>query len=100
MSTGQLNGITKEQSLIIKTQNGTCVITGCAHPGIVKIIKKSNELINDKILFVMGGFHLLETSKKELNDIISKFKQLNIKCVGPCHCSGDLTRRLFENEYK
>ena len=37
-STGQVGGWMKEQSVIIRTDKGLAIITGCAHPGIVKII--------------------------------------------------------------
>ena len=35
-STGQLGTSIKEQGLIIRTDKGTILITGCAHPGIVR----------------------------------------------------------------
>jgi len=37
-STGQVGGWIKEQSLIIRTDKGLVIITGCAHPGIIKIV--------------------------------------------------------------
>ncbi len=98
-STGELDGGIKEQSLIIKSKNGLIVITGCAHPGIVKIVKKTKDLMNEKILFVMGGFHLGSETERTIKNIISDFKNLGVKYVGPCHCSGDMTRQLFKEEY-
>lgn len=99
-STGEMNTGVKEQSLIITTNKGNVIITGCAHPGILNIIEKTKSLVGNNILFVMGGFHLLNKSKNELENILKEFKKSNIKYVGPCHCSGDLTRKLFEEEYK
>ena len=40
-STGELGTWIREQSLIVQTNKGLIVITGCAHPGIVKIISKA-----------------------------------------------------------
>jgi hydrogenase maturation protein HypF len=34
------------------------VVTGCAHPGIVNIVKTARNLIQDDPLLVLGGFHL------------------------------------------
>ena len=48
----------------------------------------------------MGGFHLSGMSRGELEKIISSFKKLGVRYAGPCHCSGDLTRQMFEEEYK
>lgn len=98
-STGALGGAIIEQSLIIKTEKGLIIITGCAHPGIVYIIETSKELVEGDVLFVMGGFHLMDRNPSYLESIISQFKSLGVRYAGPCHCSGDLTRELFEREY-
>ena len=98
-STGELGTWIKEQSLIIHTDKGILVITGCAHPGIVKIVKTAKTLIRDDVLLLMGGFHLAGTSKPVIEGIISKIKRLGVRYAGPCHCSGDLARQLFKIEY-
>ena len=99
-SAGEMGSVIKEQSLIIKTEKGLLVITGCAHPGIVKIVKKAKELQNEDIYLVMGGFHLLNTSQKEIEMIVSKFQKMGVKKVSPCHCSGELCQEIFEQNYK
>jgi len=99
-STGELGSGVKEQSLIIKTNKGLIIITGCAHPGIVSIVERSEQLMNDKVLLVMGGFHLSGYSLDEIESIVSAFKNLEVCYTGPCHCSGEAARRIFEHEYK
>jgi len=106
-STGQLGKLIKEQSLIIRTDKGLVVITGCAHPGIVNIVNTAKTLMRvpalrgpkDDILLVMGGFHLEWATKGKLEKIISAFKQLGVRYVGPCHCSGQKARSLFEKHF-
>jgi 7,8-dihydropterin-6-yl-methyl-4-(beta-D-ribofuranosyl)aminobenzene 5'-phosphate synthase len=98
-STGELGTWIKEQSLIIYTEKGLIVITGCAHPGIVKIVNKAKDLVKGDVLLVMGGFHLGGESKGEIEKIISSFRKLGVSYVGPCHCSGDAARQLFKKEY-
>jgi len=98
-SIGELGEWIKEQSLIIHTEKGLIVITGCAHPGIVKTINKAKDLFKNTVLLVMGGFHLGGESKGEIENIISSFRKLGVSYVGPCHCSGDTARRLFKEEY-
>lgn len=99
-STGELGTWIIEQSLIIYTDKGMVVITGCAHPGIVKIVEKAKNIIKDKVLLVMGGFHLRNKSSKQIEKIISSLKNMEVKYTGPCHCSGDNARKLFEKEYQ
>lgn len=94
-----------EQALLIHTDKGGVLITGCAHPGIVKMIKRAKEVSKSDVTVVMGGFHLKETvlnpiSRKEIETIISSFKDLGVKYVGPAHCSGDEAKKLFEEAYK
>lgn len=98
-STGVLGTLIKEQALMISTDKGMIVITGCAHPGIVNILKTAKDIFEDKIQLVMGGFHLGAMSKPKLEEIITDFRELGVERVGPCHCSGDLARRMFKQKY-
>ena len=99
-STGLMGTGLKEQSLILHTDRGLILITGCAHPGIIHILEAAKNLIRDEILLVMGGFHLAGMQKPDLGKIITRFKQAGIKHVGPCHCSGDLARAMFKEAYE
>jgi len=98
-STGQLGKWIKEQSLIIRTNKGLIIISGCAHTGIVKIINTAKDLLKDDTLLVMGGFHLEWASKGKTEKIISAFRQLGLCYVGPCHGSGDKAKCLFEKHF-
>jgi 7,8-dihydropterin-6-yl-methyl-4-(beta-D-ribofuranosyl)aminobenzene 5'-phosphate synthase len=100
ITTGELGTSTKEQSLMVKTDKGLAVITGCAHPGIVEILREARMMTGEDIYLVLGGFHLAELSDSELKEIIRSFRELGVKKVAPCHCSGDRTRELFKEEYK
>lgn len=99
-STEVLGALIKEQSLILRTEKGLIVITGCANPGIVKILRKAKDLLNEDFLFVLGGFHLVGVSSYKMEEIVSDFRKLGVRYIGPCHCSGDVARELFEKEYK
>jgi 7,8-dihydropterin-6-yl-methyl-4-(beta-D-ribofuranosyl)aminobenzene 5'-phosphate synthase len=95
---GELNGI-KEQSLIVSSSKGLIMVTGCAHPGIVNVLKKAKELTGRDIYLAIGGFHLSRKSEKTILSIIEELKRLGVKKVAPCHCSGDLARRLFKGKF-
>lgn len=98
-STGEMGIRIKEQSLILNTSKGLVVITGCAHPGIVDIVKKAKEVLDDKIYLVIGGFHLRAKSENEVKNIISQFKDLGVLKVGATHCTGDNAIALFKKAY-
>jgi len=98
-STGELGTWIKEESLVLKTKKGLVIITGCAHPGIVNIIKKAKKLFKDDVYLVLGGFHLSGMSISKIKKIVEDFKDEKVEKVAPCHCSGDLARKLFEKVY-
>jgi len=98
-TTGELDGGIKEQSLIVETNEGLLVITGCAHPGVVKIVERAKQLVEGDVLLVMGGFHLGSKSEHEIQEITASFKELGVVYASPCHCSGDRARRLFQEAY-
>jgi len=99
-STGELGSWIKEESLIIKTRKGLVVITGCAHPGVVKIVKKAKEILEDDVYLVLGGFHLCWMNAFKIKGIVHGIEEEEVKKVAPCHCSGNLARKLFEEVYK
>jgi len=98
-STGELGDWIKEQSLVIETSQGLVVITGCAHPGVVNIVRQAKRLTGGEVYLVLGGFHLGGVSAAEIAGIVEDFQQLGVQRVAPCHCSGDVARRLFEEAY-
>ena len=99
-STGEAGEDVIEESLVLRTDRGLILITGCAHPGIVSILEKAKKLLGGgAVLLVMGGFHLRSESEAGLKNIIRRFKELGVRRAGPSHCSGDRTRELFKKEY-
>jgi 7,8-dihydropterin-6-yl-methyl-4-(beta-D-ribofuranosyl)aminobenzene 5'-phosphate synthase len=99
-STGMQGTYINEQSIIIESKSGLIIITGCAHPGIVEIVRSVKEKLEKNIYMVFGGFHLGGTPDTELQEIIEQFRNLEVEKVGPCHCSGERCRQLFLEEYK
>ena len=98
-TTGEMGTEIIEQSLVIETEKGSVIITGCAHPCIVDIIKKSAEISGNDILLVLGGFHLLQTSNNDILEIVKGFRTMKVKYAGPTHCSGDKTIEIFKENY-
>ena len=97
-TTGEMGTSIREQGLVVDTPKGAVLITGCAHPGIVKMVEKAKQL-RGEIYLVMGGFHLGGVSEAEIARIVSAFRRLDVKKVAPCHCSGDRARQAFKREY-
>jgi 7,8-dihydropterin-6-yl-methyl-4-(beta-D-ribofuranosyl)aminobenzene 5'-phosphate synthase len=98
-STGELGTGIIEQSLVLETSKGLVVITGCAHPGIVNIVRRAKELYDHEIYLAMGGFHLGGKSRGELRNIIAELRQLEVRKVAPRHCTGEQATNMFAGEW-
>ena len=88
-----------EQSLIIDEGEFCVVVSGCAHPGIVNIVKRAIETLKKPVLYALGGFHLMRSSEEEISGVINELKNLGVEYVTPTHCSGDLAIEMFKAEY-
>jgi 7,8-dihydropterin-6-yl-methyl-4-(beta-D-ribofuranosyl)aminobenzene 5'-phosphate synthase len=98
-STGELGTGIIEQSLMVKTDEGLVVVTGCAHPGIVEIVRRAKALCGDGVYLVLGGFHLGGKGRREMEGILSEFRRLGVQKVAPCHCTGEQAIGMFRQEY-
>jgi len=78
-----------EQSLVIPTDSGLVIVTACAHPGIVAIVRRAVAMYHAPVYLVAGGFHLLQKSDVELDAIIAEFRRLGVRRVGATHCTGE-----------
>ncbi len=53
----------------------------------------------DEVYLMLGGYHLFKKSASEVQTVINRFRELGVKKVAPCHCSGAETRDMFQEEY-
>ncbi|HHJ00760.1 MAG TPA: MBL fold metallo-hydrolase [Candidatus Aerophobetes bacterium] len=100
LSTYYGGGRLSEHSLIIKTESGLIIITGCSHPGIIKIIEEVKKNLSESIYLVMGGFHLMDKDERVVEMIVKRFRELGVKKAGPTHCTGEEAIEIFKKEYK
>lgn len=76
-----------DTALAFKGDQGLVVITGCSHSGICNIIEHAKKVCKeDKVVDVIGGFHLMKPSHKQLKGTIDYFQKLQPKELHACHC--------------
>jgi len=97
--TGELGESIEEQSLVLETDSGLVLITGCAHPGVVNIARRVKADFGQPPWLVLGGFHLGDASTEEVKRIIEALKALGVAKVGPCHCTGDQAIAQFQQSW-
>jgi len=89
----------KEQSAILNFWKKWIIIVWCSHPGIINIVNKAIKITgNKKIMWIMGGLHLMESSKKEVESIIKYFKKNDIDFIRPGHCTWIEPINLMKNK--
>jgi 7,8-dihydropterin-6-yl-methyl-4-(beta-D-ribofuranosyl)aminobenzene 5'-phosphate synthase len=92
-TTGELGTTIIEQALIIETRRGLIVLTGCAHPGIVEIVRQAKTA--GDVYLGMGGFHLADNSAAEVEAVIAELKRSGVQQAAPGHCTGDKAIEQF-----
>ncbi len=93
--TGPVGSGLLEQAFFVSASKGLVVITGCAHPGVVRMVERSKEATGDDVYLVLGGFHLGGASQGNLASTARELRDLGVRKAAPCHCSGDKSRQVF-----
>ncbi len=78
-----------DQSLYFDTPQGTVVILGCAHAGVIHILEHVQSLTcNRPIHAVIGGMHLGATTPARMHWIIDHLRRIAPRILVPMHCTG------------
>ena len=78
-----------DQSVYFETVEGTIVLLGCAHSGIINTLRYIRHLTGDRpIRAVIGGMHLGDASPKRIERTIEELQQLGVQQLAPAHCTG------------
>lgn len=89
-----------EQALVIRSLKGLAIVTGCAHPGIVNIIRTvQSQFKEDKVYSILGGFHLKDNSDETNMGIIRELKDTGIHKILPMHCTGRRATKMMRGVF-
>lgn len=76
-------------SLVIDTEFGLVVILGCAHRGIVNILRHAQNLTGKELIYAaIGGIHLFRAPEEQVEKTIAELKEMGIQRLGVSHCTG------------
>lgn len=80
------DSVMDDTAIVYQGKEGLFIITGCSHSGICNIIEYAKKICyEDRIIGIMGGFHLFEKDDI-LEKTITYFHNNNILSIYPCHC--------------
>ena len=92
----QNDSFAHEQNLIIEEKGNTLLFAGCAHKGIINILRKAEEVIGRSPTHVFAGMHLAkgssqETGKEEeklINTLAQELMKYEHCTFYTMHCTG------------
>ncbi len=78
-----------DQALFCPTPDGTIVLLGCGHAGVVNTLLHIEHLTGDsRFRAVLGGLHLLNATEERLLATIEALRRWSILLLAPGHCTG------------
>ena len=91
-----------DQALILHLKKkGLIVICGCAHSGLINTITHAKHVMKtDTVYAVIGGFHLKNATSQRIDATADALRQLNVKQIAPCHCTGSKAIQKFTSSFK
>lgn len=89
LENGELDKLFDDSGIVVKTEDGIVVITGCAHSGICNTIEYAKRITGvNKVLAVVGGFHLRAVNE-DLEKVIEYLENNSIEHLLMGHCTCD-----------
>jgi len=83
-----------DSALAYRSPKGLVIITGCSHAGICNIVGYAKRICgDDRVIDIVGGFHLLNPSEEQLQGTLEYMKELRPNEVHACHCT-DLNSKI------
>ena len=88
-----------EQALMVCTDEGTILVTGCSHPEADNFASEAAEALESEIRLVIGGFHLGSATELILSSIIDGFDEAGVQNIVPTHCTGENSIEYLREHY-
>jgi 7,8-dihydropterin-6-yl-methyl-4-(beta-D-ribofuranosyl)aminobenzene 5'-phosphate synthase len=83
-----------DSALVYQSREGLIIITACSHSGICNTVEYARKVCGeDKVVDIIGGFHMLNPSPEQLQKTMEYMKRLRPASVHACHCT-DLNTKI------
>jgi len=81
--------VPEDMSLIIQTEKGLVLLSGCGHSGLINTITHvRNYLQQQPVVAAIGGFHLLENTDEQIRWTAGHLKKTGLRYFMGAHCTG------------
>jgi 7,8-dihydropterin-6-yl-methyl-4-(beta-D-ribofuranosyl)aminobenzene 5'-phosphate synthase len=79
----------EDSALVINTGDGTVIVTGCGHAGVMNICERARDILGPQpIAGVIGGLHLFLNNEASIAATGATLKALGVRKILAAHCTG------------
>jgi 7,8-dihydropterin-6-yl-methyl-4-(beta-D-ribofuranosyl)aminobenzene 5'-phosphate synthase len=83
------DNVPEDMSLVIDTEKGLVVVSGCGHAGIVNTLEYARRRVREAgVHAALGGFHLFESDAATLDWTAAKLRSFGVGNLLGAHCTG------------
>jgi 7,8-dihydropterin-6-yl-methyl-4-(beta-D-ribofuranosyl)aminobenzene 5'-phosphate synthase len=83
------DSIPEDQALVVRTERGLVVLTGCGHAGIGNIMAYAQKMHHGTpVRAVLGGLHLLDADEAQLAWTANRMRGAGVRYLLGAHCTG------------
>lgn len=94
------DSVADDQSLYIRTELGLVIILGCAHRGIINIIRHARKLTGmESVYMVVGGTHLFTAPEEPFAQTVAALREIEVQKLGVSHCTGMKKSVMLAHEF-
>jgi 7,8-dihydropterin-6-yl-methyl-4-(beta-D-ribofuranosyl)aminobenzene 5'-phosphate synthase len=92
--------IPEDLSLVLDTERGLVLVSGCGHAGVVNTLEHARRVVRAAPVWAaVGGFHLLTADEATLDWTAERLREMRVQHLLGAHCTGieavyGLRRRL------
>lgn len=79
--------VTDDQSLAVRTADGTALVLGCCHAGLRNTIEYAESITGETVTRVIGGTHLVAHDADEIHEL-ADWLQGKLDLFAGTHCTG------------
>jgi 7,8-dihydropterin-6-yl-methyl-4-(beta-D-ribofuranosyl)aminobenzene 5'-phosphate synthase len=91
--------ISDDMALVVDTERGLVIVTGCAHAGVINIIEHARTFVRPApIHALVGGIHLFRATDETLKWTTGKLREFALENFIGAHCTGIETVYRFRQD--
>jgi 7,8-dihydropterin-6-yl-methyl-4-(beta-D-ribofuranosyl)aminobenzene 5'-phosphate synthase len=83
------DAIADDMALVVDTEHGLVIVTGCGHAGVVNIVEHARAVVRPaRVHALIGGIHLFNASEETLAWTTGKLREGGVDHFIGAHCTG------------